>query len=433
MTDKHCLVLDAATLLDVLHSGTGATLSVIDRDGRFRYVNTGFARALKMPAHEAVGRTVLECYGEETAKLIAPLFAKVLNGESVTYERKGRIHEDADAWISVTMSPWKSPSGEILGVITTTLRVHELRIATEKLLAATQRLASHVENSPLTVIELDDALTVIRCSARAGTMLGHDPETLTGRNIGEILCEGDDAKALLAALNELQSGDVARTQIESSFVKPSGEVTQLAWFLSSLRAASDQSLTVMCLIEDVSAKRMAEQQLRYLATHDALTGLANRSGLEARINDMLQRRSHDELHLSCLFIDLDGFKKVNDEHGHAAGDSVLIETARRLSRLLDDGDIAARVGGDEFVLVLNDERNNERANRLTAAIIDALREPCVFTLNEVAISAVVGASVGVSSQSSRPINVTELIKHADAAMYQVKRAGKDRRKEPVRE
>ncbi len=433
MTVHHPLALDATALLEVLHTGTGATLSVIDRDGYFRYVNAGFARALKMPAAEAVGRTVLECYGEETAKLIEPLFAKVLAGETVAYERKGRIHEDADAWISVTMSPWRAPSGEVLGVVTTTLRVHELRVATEKLVAATQRLASHVENSPLTVIELDDALAVIRCSARAATMLGYDPEALTGKNIADALGEGADAEMLLSSLRQLQRGDVARTQVEAPFVKPSGEITQLAWFLSSLRATSDQSLTVMCLIEDVSAKRLAEQQLRHLATHDPLTGLFNRSGLDERVNEILQRGSNAELHLSCLFIDLDGFKKVNDEHGHAAGDAVLIETARRLSRLLNAEDIAARVGGDEFVLVLSDGPNNQRAAQLTAAILDALRAPCVFTLNEQHISAVVGASVGVSSQSSRPINVTELIKHADAAMYQVKRAGKDRRKAPARE
>ncbi|TAG04151.1 MAG: diguanylate cyclase [Betaproteobacteria bacterium] len=428
MNSENPLALDAATLLDVLHAGTGATLSVVDRQWRFRYVNSGFARALKMPAHEAIGRTVLECYGEETMKIITPLVERVFAGESVTYERKGRIHDDANAWISVTMTPWRSPSGEILGFITTTLRVHELRIATEKLIAATQRLASHVENSPLTVLELDDTFTVLRCSARASAMLGYEPEQLVGRAITQVLSDGAAGGELTAALHQLQSGVDARSQLETAFTKPDGDIAQLAWFLSALPASGEQSMTVMCLIEDVSAKRLAEQQLRYLATHDSLTGLANRSGLEQRAVALLHDTSNNQFHVSCLFIDLDGFKKVNDNHGHAAGDSVLIETARRLTALIQPGDIAARVGGDEFVLVLKDSVAFTRAAELRARIVESIRAPYSIKVNAAQISAAVGASVGVSYQSVQAVDVTELIKQADAAMYQVKYAGKDRRR-----
>jgi PAS domain S-box-containing protein len=140
-------------LFDVLHTGLGTTVSVIDLNWTFRYVNAGFARAFDRPAADVVGRPLVEMYGEKVKAEITPFIERVFAGETVTYERRGRIFEDNDVWRTVTMTPWRDTHGKVQGVITASLKVHELKAANEALHAATERLNSHIENSPLTVIE----------------------------------------------------------------------------------------------------------------------------------------------------------------------------------------------------------------------------------------------------------------------------------------
>ena len=168
------------------------------------------------------------------------------------------------------------------------------------------------------------------------------------------------------------------------------------------------------------ALRVANEQLRMLAMHDPLTGLPNRNSLNERLSDALTRaaRSHDPVAL--LFIDLDGFKRVNDEFGHAAGDEVLREVARRLPQALRATDMVARFGGDEFVVLLDTEVRDDTPERICQRIFDLLEAPIVFTQGEASI----GASIGVAVHPPLPNQPHELLKRADAAMYLAKQAGR---------
>jgi diguanylate cyclase (GGDEF)-like protein/PAS domain S-box-containing protein len=419
-------------LRNVLHDGIGATISVVDRDWRFRYVNNGFARALKIPAADAVGRKVVELYGEETVRYITPHVERALAGETVTYERLGRIHEDESVWISVTISPWKALDGTVKGCVTSTLRVHELRMANERLHAATQRLASHVENSPLTVLELNAVLEITRCSARAEPMLGMAAAGLVGQSLLALLGNAPAVQPLKEALRRLQAGDDARSQIEAPFTKPNGDQVQLVWFNSAMASANQQDTSVMCLIEDVTTKRVAEQQLRDLVTHDPLTGLTNRQGLAENLALTLHEAEGNKRCISCLYLDLDGFKDINDQYGHAAGDLVLIEIARRLRSLVRAQDIVARLGGDEFVMVVNEPDDDapythraHRAATLANQVLQQLQAPCEFLVNGVNTQAMLSVSIGIASTPPHAADTTELLKRADAAMYEAKRSGKN--------
>ena len=374
MTNAYAL--SPEELLHVLHDAAGATISVIDRDWRFRYVNVGFARAVKMPAEEVVGRLVRDLYGDGTVELITPNVNKALAGETVTYERLGRIHEDDSVWITVTISPWRALDGEIKGFITSTLRVHELRVANQRLQTATERLALHVENSPLTVLELNAALTIERCSPRAATMLGYAPSALLNRPLSDLFDGWAATQSVTDALARLQARTESSNQVEAPFRRGDGTEAQLIWFNSALEtppndsAAAGQGLSLVCLIEDVTTKRQAEQQLRHMATHDALTGLANRRGLTEGLARMLERAARDGQDLACLYLDLDGFKEVNDRHGHAVGDVLLSEVAARFSATVRPQDLVARVGGDEFVIVIHEAEQGsaDLSRRLLQAV-----------------------------------------------------------------
>jgi diguanylate cyclase (GGDEF)-like protein/PAS domain S-box-containing protein len=422
--------LPADELAHALHACLGATVSLVDRDWLFRYVNEGFARALKMSPKAAIGRHVEALYGTDTFQFIKPLAERAMAGETVTYERRGRIFEDESAWISVTFSPWRGQDGSIRGFVTATLRVHELRLAAERLHLATERLAQHVDNSPLTVLELDSDMRITRASQRAQGMLGHAPEALVGKTLPELLsnaaCQttvtgaNPHAANLLGAVERLQQQSETRNRAETAFTRPDGSIAHLGWFNSALASAEDGAITFLCLIEDITAERTAEAQLRHMATHDALTELLNRKGFA---NRMAQPHAPNGS-VAVLYVDLDGFKEANDRYGHACGDAVLVDVAARLRALSMPHDAIARMGGDEFVVLREGATEND-ALALGNAIVLALREPMRSPQNEQTVEAQIRASVGVAHATRWPEPAYTLVTRADAAMYAAKRAGKD--------
>lgn len=171
------------------------------------------------------------------------------------------------------------------------------------------------------------------------------------------------------------------------------------------------------LAEDIARRERVEAQLAYQATHDPLTGLPNRQQLITQLDEMLSLE-HEQL--SVLFVDLDGFKEVNDRHGHGAGDELLIRVAERLRDVLRPMDFVARLGGDEFVIVLHGLGLLE-SERLANRVVSSLELPFIVADVEISISASIGVSSAEQERSGE-----RLIKEADIAMYRAKAMGKGR-------
>lgn len=168
---------------------------------------------------------------------------------------------------------------------------------------------------------------------------------------------------------------------------------------------------------DITERRDAEERLAHLALHDPLTGLANRVLLMDRLALALDRRARAAKQLAVLFVDLDGFKDVNDRHGHEAGDEILVTSAARLRSVLRPADTIARLGGDEFVVVAEVGSSGEGAN-LASRLVQVLSEPHQIDGHTVICTASVG--LRVAGASSTPAS---LLRDADAAMYQAKGLG----------
>jgi diguanylate cyclase (GGDEF)-like protein/PAS domain S-box-containing protein len=176
-------------------------------------------------------------------------------------------------------------------------------------------------------------------------------------------------------------------------------------------------------LTDVTAQRELEEKLRYGAHHDALTGLPNRTLFLDRLTQALARsRRNPEARIALLFLDLDGFKQVNDNLGHLAGDQLLVEVAVRIGQRLRQSDTAARLGGDEFAVLLEDVRAPEAVDAIAADISRRLCAPYEIDGEEVVISAAVGAALSVTGQE-RP---DDILRSADSAMYQAKLKGRRR-------
>jgi diguanylate cyclase (GGDEF)-like protein/PAS domain S-box-containing protein len=175
------------------------------------------------------------------------------------------------------------------------------------------------------------------------------------------------------------------------------------------------------LTREVAERRKAEEAMRHMASHDVLTGLPNRYLFKDRFAQALARAKRDSGKAALLFVDLDGFKPVNDTHGHDVGDLLLKGVAMRLESSLRATDTVARIGGDEFVVALTDIQTVEDATRIAGNLIDALNVPFDLAGREIRV----GASVGVALFPDHGATADDIGRAADAAMYAAKRAGKN--------
>jgi diguanylate cyclase (GGDEF)-like protein len=238
-------------------------------------------------------------------------------------------------------------------------------------------------------------------------------------------------------LEENPSHDVSQPGLRAGrWTRLDGTVLHVE--VAEVTDGSDAEGTRQFLVRDVTNRRMREAALAHRAEHDSLTGLVNRARFEARLTDLLQRtdsaaRPGEARDVAVLFIDLDGFKPVNDTYGHAAGDAVLVSIAARLKDCTRGTDLVSRLGGDEFAVLL-EVRDPAEVAMVADRILRAIRQP-------VAVAGAllrVGASIGVATARPRPPesadddmglstpNASDLLRAADAAMYTAKSGGGDR-------
>jgi len=248
---------------------------------------------------------------------------------------------------------------------------------------------------------------------------GYTAPELTGRRFLDIT-HPDDAAASEAAMERSLAGEDAVYRTEKRYVRADGSPVWVWVNTSVVRDASGEPLYAISQVEDISARKAAVQELTHRAFHDPLTGLPNRVLLRDRLSTAVERIRRTGRPGSVLFCDLDGFKRVNDELGHQAGDEVLVKVARRLAEVVRAGDTVARLGGDEFVILAEDVTPRE-VSALAERIRTAVAEPMSHSGREVFVT----VSIGIAEITEAVTGPDQLLGQADAAMYQVKMAGRD--------
>jgi diguanylate cyclase (GGDEF)-like protein/PAS domain S-box-containing protein len=239
-------------------------------------------------------------------------------------------------------------------------------------------------------------------------LIGRTDIELFGREFGEMTML-DDARIM--ETDEPIIGLTESRQLESG---------QVNWTLTTKTPLHDLSGTVVGLLgitREINELKRAEMTLEHLATHDTLTGLPNRYLMFDRLNQLLVRAARYGLSFAILFIDLDGFKRINDSRGHDVGDLVLRGVAERLTRNLRAADTVARIGGDEFVVLLESLRAGPDAIALADKIRSAVGMPFALPGGDAAVT----VSIGIGQYPDDGRDAEELLKAADVAMYRAKR------------
>jgi diguanylate cyclase (GGDEF)-like protein/PAS domain S-box-containing protein len=191
--------------------------------------------------------------------------------------------------------------------------------------------------------------------------------------------------------------------------------------INAIRDDTGELTNHMAIFSDISERKAAEQRIYHLAHHDALTGLANRTLLGDRIRHAIHQVRRSGRMVAVLFIDLDGFKLINDTLGHEVGDTMLCKVAERLQSLVRDSDTVARMGGDEFLVLLSDIGHEEDAARVAEKVVSAIAEPYHINGQELRTS----PSIGISIYPQDAADENALIRSADTAMYHAKAVGRN--------
>ncbi len=303
--------------------------------------------------------------------------------------------------------------------------------------AMAQRLAHSEEHHRLVVNHLNEGIivqsrdgVVLACNPSAqrilrasADLIGHDILTVMVRAYhedGSIVTDADRPTSQVLATGKPMLGVTIGLELTD------GDVI---WITENvvpiIKPGDSEPSSVLISFTDIGPVREAQRQLKFLATRDPLTGLYNRAYLAERMRDLFapgEVAGMGELaRVAVLFVDLDGFKKVNDTAGHEAGDALLCSVAERLSACVARDDTLARVGGDEFVIVVSAYENTGRLIALAQRILDTIAVPFAVADNEYYM----GASIGISLFPEDGQDVPTLMRNADSAMYHAKQCGRN--------
>ncbi len=253
-------------------------------------------------------------------------------------------------------------------------------------------------------------------------ILGYTEEEFLKSDFQSMLFK-EDLGETLTKIHALISGKTPTCQMEQRYLHKTKKTVWASWSVSRVIDSKVEHPNMIFQIQDITDKKLAQEKLQYEATHDVLTKLPNRAFFLQRLEQALATVQNNRRHKVCvLFIDLDRFKIINDSLGHLYGDQLLIEIAGRLRDCLRPNDLVARLGGDEFTILVEGNYQSEEVIKIAERIQEKFAEPFNLGGHEIYSS----ASIGILHNTVKHLTAEDMMRDADTAMYQAKRAGKAR-------
>ena len=312
------------------------------------------------------------------------------------------------------------PAAELAELLT----VYAERLATELRRAPAQvrlrLLASLFDQLPQAAMLSDRDRRILRVNAAFSRVTGWLPDEVIGRRDSLLSSGRDDPSVYEAMRAALDAGETWEGELWSR--RSDGEVFPESRSVVAVHGPDDKATYALSLFTDISAEKFAAERIHRLAHYDATTELPNRVLLQDRLLHAIGGAERAGGRLALLFLDLDGFKLINDSLGHAAGDELLRQVGQRLTTRLRKGDVVARVGGDEFAVVLSDVGQDSDVQLTCDQLLDVITQPYALGGHDGRVT----ASIGIAVFPEDGGDVPTLLKHADAAMYQAKESGKNR-------
>ncbi|MCD2450830.1 diguanylate cyclase [Methylicorpusculum oleiharenae] len=384
---------------------------IVDADGRFQRVNTAWHNVLGYKPSEIEGATIWDFVHpddkEKTHEAVKNLFqGKEISGFVNRYKNKAGGY----CWLEWQASP---SHAEIYA---------SARDITDKLAAEnSMRLSKRVfENTREGIVITDHKANIIEVNEGFARITGYSRDEVVGQN-PRILQSG------------IQKADYFNMMWESLITegfwkgeiwnrKKNGEIYAELLTISSVHNDKNQLINFVGIFSDITSLKKYEERLQKIAYYDALTGIPNRVLLSDRMQQALLQIKREPTLMAVCYLDLDGFKPINDTLGHSAGDVVLIEIAKRISHIIRESDTVARLGGDEFIILLPRLHDVIECEKTLQRILNSIAE----TIRIQDQTCQVTASIGVAVDQSGNIEADVLLRQADQAMYNAKQSGKNK-------
>ena len=393
-----------------------AFIAYIDRDQRYRFCNETYVEEFGMPMEELLKRNMRELFGEAAYASILPHVERVLAGEKIVFERLA-IERGPGKYSLYHYVPDTDDAGRVLGFYAMVLDITPRRTVELQLVEKEKLLRGLTDHLPALVSYIDREERFQFNNQPYEKWLGKPLSEISGKHVREAC--GDEAYFKYKRFFDQALGG-KRVDFAFAEERDGGKRYYNASYIPQFDG-DGLVIGVCCMINDITEIKKVELQLIKLARVDALTGLPNRVQFDESLKKAIARSRRGGLSMALMYLDIDRFKSINDTYGHQVGDEALIEFSRRLSISVRKTDIVARLSGDEFVIILEEMKNDEEAEIVANKIIGAMGIP--FMLGGVEYR--VTTSIGIAVLRDDDVDAQALLRRADKALYHAKAAGRN--------
>lgn len=410
--------------LELITDNLPVAVATFDDQDRIRFANRALCDWFGLRREAVVGRHAAEVFGNDVYDESRAVVQRARAGETMQMRRRAETN-GVVRWVDAAVAPFDDGDTNRSGVVAVYSDVTKRVEANAALDRMRNALTQHLANTPLAVVQLDQQRRVAQWTGRAAEVFGWSEKEAVGQSLEELHVIEEDGRARFEqALASLGRGEEDRFTVSLRNLRKDGAQLHSEWYVSVLRDKGGTVSSYLMLVQDVSARVQAERHLQYVANHDVLTGLANRAQLQERLKAEIARARRLNHSVAVVLFDLDRFKFINESLGHSVGDALLQEVALRFSDNMGQGELLARTGGDEFMLLVSQDAPGPEGG-LGLQRAEEMRKLLSRPFQVAGQSLYVTASIGVSVYPYDADTDTDLVKNADWAMYRAKDGGRN--------
>ncbi|NOX16388.1 MAG: EAL domain-containing protein [Epsilonproteobacteria bacterium] len=389
-------------------------VAYIDKEHRYIVVNKAYARFYNLKCEQIVKQKVEDII-KEKYQIVKPLIQRALNGEFFTSVNGFKAQNDNRIYGEAKYAPYIDENNQIQGTVVVITDITESRKKEQKI----RLFATIIENTIEGVVVTDSENQIIAVNKAFCDITRFSEKDVIGKNPSILKSDRHDGEFYKSMWKSIVEKDSWSGEI---YNRHNNNGVYPEWLsINVIRDDNGNIINYIGTFSDLSDLKEAQNSLVFLSHHDALTGLANRDLLQFRLEHSIAVAKRNKQRVAVLFLDLDNFKRVNDSYGHDIGDEVLMESTKRFSKILRSVDTLARFGGDEFVIVLENIKNERNVIAIANKLLKCFKEPFEIEKTQQFLT----VSIGISIYPDSAKDFRSLLKAADAAMYKSKDLGKN--------
>ena len=392
-----------------------------DRESVYIDCNPSYAQDLGIKPEEIKGRTDYDFHPRELAEKYRADDKRIIDSGRGEELEERYVKDGRQRWAQTIKTPLRGAAGDVTGILGAFWDITERKRAEEALKESEERYRVITVSALDAILTIDDESRIIFANPAVENIFGYTSRELEGHSITMLMPEGLRQAHLNAVKRYIATGKRRSPwgPIEMPGLRKDGR--QIPLELSYGEFVKNGRFFFVGFIRDVSERKRAEETIRYQAYHDLLTGLPNRAMFSDRLGYEISQMQHIRKKLGVLFLDIDQFKNINDSLGHATGDSLIKDIAARLKSCIREIDTIARIGGDEFSILLPLMNRPEDGSKIAREIMEAFKKPFLIEDHELSVT----ASAGISIYPEDGEDADSLLKNADIALHYAKDQGKN--------